>query len=144
MNIQSISSNSASFGAKIKFENSKLRETVPNITDYKYAKNVLDRFEAYHPKDTVIIKMVTAANQNNSYMEAVNQLTHKSMKHRLLLSDFDKDFESSSKSVSGSNTFYALLESLLDENSSAHNIFWGNSMKYGLEPGINEHSVFNA
>lgn len=138
MYINAIGSNNNNFGAKIKFENPKFRQTLPNITDYKYANNILRRIDEYHPNDKVVIRMINAANQNDSCMEAVNQSTQKAMRQRLLLSDYNKDFESES----GSNTFYALLEYMLDKSKSDHNIFWGGGTKYKSEPSPNENPVF--
>lgn len=145
MNIQSINNTPMSFRAKIRFENSKHLETMPNIIDDAYGRRILDEIGKYCPKNNeIVIKLVKAANQRDSYMEALNTLTQKKLTQRLLPSDYDKDFDSTGKYTGGSDTLYALLNSLIDINSSAHNIFWGHCSKDKSHPPLSEHKTFKA
>ena len=111
-----------------------------DICDYKYAKEVLDKFEAFHPNESILIKLVKEQNKYDSYLEATNMLTNKSMKYRLTPEDANKDFEDENN-PSGCKTFYSFLEGLLKNKN-----FWGlsSAADYKRTPRPSEHSIFNA
>lgn len=142
MNVGAVNNNfnQTNFGAKINFENPKFKKTMVDICDYEYAKGILDRFEAFHPNESVLIKLVKEPNKYNSYLEATNMLTNKAMKYRLTPEDANKDFEDEN-CLSGCQAFYSFLEELLKNKN-----FWGlsSAADYKRTPSPSEHSIFNA
>lgn len=138
MNIQPINNNNVGFSAKIKFANPELKSMV-QTTKNEYAKNLLDKFEAFHPNESVLVNVET----NSIYDKILtikNLVTNKVFMRRLALDEC--------KNPSGGyQTFYDALESLLDKTQFFNSKFWGRTSIMTESPkyfSLEDHSVFKA
>lgn len=146
MNVNPINNaySNTNFGAKIKFENPIHRDTMTNVVYTEKAKDILDRFLEYHPKETVRIALETAyANPYNSCLKATNETTGVTFVRRLKPIDVMKNYNDESSKV-GCCTLFDLLETLLDKSDLNHTSFWGidTSSKPRIE--LAKHPVFDA
>ena len=137
MDIQSVNSNNVGFGAKIKFARPELKSMVYSANE-EYAKNILDRFEAYYPKKTILIDLLDS-NPMDKVLVAKNPETEKTSRLRLTPSEC--------RSIEcGCQTFYDMLEHLLDKSQFFHVKFWGNVPHIEENKNIfrlENHSIFN-
>lgn len=141
MKVSSINNNSPEFGAKIVFNNPNYYKTMPKLNDFSYARNVLDRFEKKCPDASVKITYHKSNNIDDCYFEAKNDKTGTVVRERLKLNDFNKDFDNPLNSFGGSETFYALLETLLKPTYLVHKDFWGEK-EFSKNISVEDHSVF--
>ena len=142
MKISQINDSSPDFGAKIAFTNPHHYKTMPNINDFSYAKRILDSFEKKCPDAAVKITYRKAYNLDGSYLEAKNSKTGGIVTERLKQKDFEKDFNDKYKSFGGCDTFYALLETLLNKSNLIYKDFWGEEKFVGGGKMPDQHDIF--
>jgi hypothetical protein len=144
MKIQSINNNyNSGFGANIKFMNPHHLETMPNINDTARAKSILGKISEKSPGTDILITYTKTYLPENSFLEATNKKTGVTIRERISKNDYDKDFNKL-PCFGGCETFYTLLETILNPNYMIHEDFWGHEKKFKPSLNPNQHSVFVA
>lgn len=117
--------NTTEFKARIKVKNPELSQVI-NISDKKYALDVLDRFESYKPDHVVEMSLT------DKFIKAKNLHTGTTLSFtRTNASEDSKDF-------------YSFLVKLLEDKSGLSLQFWGQPENARAEILPENHPVFIA
>lgn len=139
MNIKSVGNeqNTINFGAKIKLNDPKIRELL-NYRDTLYAKEILDKFEAYRPDQKIEMRL-----EYNKNVDDLLCAKNTSNGHEMRLPIFSKLYKDCNN-LENCNSFYIALRTLLDKTWAYHDDFWGKApeQKAPMFEELQNHSVF--